>query len=80
MRNNYNDFNGSCVVYIREIDPIGENLKEARVVVSWKQRLGRIIGEDINLNGELDTGEDKTGGHSGELDSPCEIISAFAKR
>jgi type II secretory pathway pseudopilin PulG len=68
---------GSCTIYIRELDP--SNLKEVRVIVCWKQRVGRIIGEDINLNGVLDPGED-VGGHPNELDSPCEIISAFAKR
>lgn len=81
VQNQYG-FNGSCAIYIKDIDPIpgSDNLKEARVVVCWKQRLGRIIGEDKNLNGKYDTGEDMAGGYSSELDSPCELISAFAKR
>jgi len=78
----YHGFNGSCTVYIKDKAagsvPTGQ-IKEARVIVCWRQRLGNIIGEDRNLNGALDAGED-TGGVSGELDSPCELISAFVKR
>lgn len=82
ISHNYNGFNGSCTIYITDKAagsiPTGW-IKEARVIVSWRQRLGNIIGEDRNLNGALDSGED-VGGHSGELDSPCELISAFVKR
>ncbi|MBM3251677.1 MAG: type II secretion system protein [Candidatus Omnitrophica bacterium] len=76
VQNNYNDFNGSCAIYITKLD---ENLKEARTVVCWKQNVGRITGEDKDLDGTLDGNED-AGGHVGQLDSPCELISAFAKR
>ncbi|MBM3248388.1 MAG: type II secretion system protein [Candidatus Omnitrophica bacterium] len=84
IRHNYDQFNGSCTVYLKDKGtgstvPYGQ-IKEARVIVSWKQRLGDVIGEDINLNGQFDTGEDKPGGRALELDSPCELISAFAKR
>lgn len=79
MKTHYPGFNGSCTAYIKDIDPLGDNLKEVRIVVCWRQGIGRIIGEDTNLNGALDPGED-SGRHANELDSPCEIISAFAKR
>ena len=79
IRETYNNFNGSCVIYIDEIDPFGDNLKQARVAVSWRQRLGRIIGEDKNLNGLFDGGDDNEDG-DGLLNSPCEITTAFANR
>jgi len=80
MKNNYNNFNGSCTAYITELD---QNLKEARIVVCWGQRIGRVTGEDDGagdafLNGQLDSGEDRNG--NGQLDSPCELISAFTQR
>lgn len=82
IQQKYHGFNGSCTVYIQDRAagsvPVNQ-IKEARVIVCWRQRLGNIIGEDVNLNGVLDTGED-TGGKAGELDSPCELISAFVKR
>ncbi len=48
------------------------------VVVSWTQRGGRIIGEDDNLNGFLDTGEDDN--LNGRLDSPAEIVTLMTDR
>ncbi len=82
IRAKYHGFNGSCTVYMQDKAagsvPAGQ-IKEARVIVCWRQHLGNIIGEDNNLNGVLDAGED-TGGRVGKLDSPCELISAFAKR
>ena len=52
-------------------------LRKVRVVVSFRTR-GRVIGEDTNLNGILDNGEN-TGWYtevSGpRLDSPVEIVT-----
>ena len=61
-------------------NPATETLKEVRVVISFKSR-GRVIGEDQNLNGKWDAGEDKigTGYAAGRLDSPVELISLIAK-
>lgn len=53
------------------------DLNQVRIVVSWKQRGARIIGEDTNLNGVLNAGEDQNG--NGILDSPAEIISFIAR-
>lgn len=80
MKTKYNNFNGSCTIYIKEIDPQGDDLKEARVLVCWRQRIGRIVGEDLDLDGQPDTTEYEGGVHTDELDSPCEIEAAFAKR
>ena len=53
------------------------DLKQVRLVISWKQRGGRLVGEDVNLNGALNVGEDKNG--NARLDSPAEVISFIAK-
>jgi len=48
---------------------------EIRVVVCWEDAGGRIIGEDKDLNGELDSGEDTwtTDAHTGEIDSAASV-------
>ncbi|MFA4843174.1 MAG: prepilin-type N-terminal cleavage/methylation domain-containing protein [Candidatus Omnitrophota bacterium] len=51
-------------------------LKEARIVVSFKSR-GRLIGEDTNLNGQLNSGEDLNANN--RLDSPVESVTLIAK-
>lgn len=53
------------------------DLNQVRIVVSWRQRGGRIIGEDINLNGVLNGGEDNN--NNTILDSPSEVISFIAR-
>ncbi|MCD4781487.1 MAG: prepilin-type N-terminal cleavage/methylation domain-containing protein [Candidatus Omnitrophica bacterium] len=55
------------------VDNTVVDLLEITVVVCWQQKNGRIIGEDTNLNGQLDGGEDTNG--NGRLDSTVEIIS-----
>jgi prepilin-type N-terminal cleavage/methylation domain-containing protein len=52
------------------------NLLNVRAVICWRQKNGRIIGEDINLNGRLDTGEDLNS--NGLIDSPCILTTAIA--
>lgn len=70
---------GSVVVYYETPD-----LLLVVVSVSWRQRGGRIIGEDngrgggIALNGYLDGGEDLNNNNT--LDSPAIISVIMAKR
>lgn len=54
------------------------DLKRVRIIACFKSR-GRIIGEDSNLNGQLDTaaGEDTNG--NDRLDSPVEVVTLIAK-
>jgi type II secretory pathway pseudopilin PulG len=51
------------------------DLLKVRVVISFKSRT-RVIGEDQNLNGILDTGEDDSRypNGAGQLDSPIEGV------
>jgi len=51
----------------------GAFLKRIRVVVCFRTR-GRVIGEDKNLNGALDSGESP----DSRLDSPVEIVTYVA--
>jgi len=62
------------------------SLKEVTVVICWREKGGRIIGEDngasagatYQLNGQLDTNEDQNG--DGRLSSPCELTTVIANR
>ncbi len=67
--------NGMGVSYIDDTDP---NLLKVTVTVGWKQYSGMIVGEDKNLNGQLDAGEDKNG--NGLLDSPTTMVSYVFQR
>ncbi len=51
-------------------------LTRVRILAFFRSR-GRVIGEDLNLNGVLDPGEDRN--LNRELDSPVEVITLIAK-
>ena len=61
---------GKGVSYVDDTDP---TLLKITVSFSWRQANGRIIGEDSNLDGLLNIGEDKNG--NGMLDSPVELVT-----
>ncbi len=63
------------VVYVDDTDP---ELLEVTISVCWKQGK-RIIGEDTNLNGVLDSGEDKSP-YNQIIDSPVELVTRIANR
>jgi len=60
------------------IDNTNPDLLELCVSVSWREIAGRVIGEDTNLNGSLDTGEDLN--VNGRIDSPVEIVTLIVER
>lgn len=62
--------NGKGLTYVNSVNA---NLLEVIVSVSWREKNGRIIGEDTNLNGQLDAGEDKNGNN--RLDSTVQITT-----
>jgi prepilin-type N-terminal cleavage/methylation domain-containing protein len=80
--NNSSDIIGKGVIYVSEvIDPYTNttytDLRNMRTVISFKSRT-RIIGEDQNLNGVLDAGEDNPSygaNGTGRLDSPVEAVT-----
>ena len=69
--------NGIGTIYINSSNP---KLLEIKAVVCWQDRYGRIIGEDINLNGQLDAGEDVAGGVTDEIDSMVNLTTFLAEK
>ena len=66
---------GKGVVYI---DSSNANLLNVTVVVTFLNRNQRIVGEDVNLNGVLDAGEDLDG--NGQIDSRVKLMTMIAKK
>jgi len=68
------DFAG--VSYVTSITaPI--NTWRVKVAVCWRNSKGNIRGEDADLDGVLDSGEDKNG--NGELDSPAQLVTVLVE-
>ena len=65
------------IAYIDIDNTTTPKILTATVSVCWKQG-DKIIGEDVNLNGVLNAGEDTNG--NGLIDSPMELITQIANR
>ena len=65
-----NGMTGIGKTYVNNTDPDHLLLT---VSFSWRERSGRIIGEDKDLDGVLDTGEDANG--NGQLDSIVKLTT-----
>ena len=63
------------VIYIDNTNP---ELLEIEIVASWKGKGTHVFGEDADLDGALDAGEDENG--NGKLDAPASIVSLITKR
>ncbi len=63
------NLNAKGVSYVDSSNP---DLLKVTISVCWKQRNGRLFGEDANLNGLVNTGEDKNA--NGILDSPIQLV------
>jgi len=75
-RNNYSNYY-NIVANISRIQP-ANNLFLIEVVVCFRDRdSGRIVGEDINLNGNLDSGEDIDGNR--RISSPITITTVIRR-
>lgn len=68
-------FTGQGISYVTALDA-----KNTQVVVSvsWRQKNGRVYGEDKNLNGVINGGEDAN--NDGRLNSPVDIVTRIFKR
>lgn len=66
---------GILLVKVNDQDP---QLLIVTVKAFWKQSKGRIIGEDLNLDGILEQNEDAN--KNGELDSPYTLVSYIYHR
>lgn len=62
--------------FIEVTDTTYSDLKRVRVIAAFKSRL-RLIGEDKNLNGVLDPGEDTD--NNGALYWPIEVVTFIAR-
>lgn len=62
--------NGAGVSYIDATDP---ELVQITVTFCWAQKNGRVVGEDADLDGVLDAGEDANG--NGMLDSSVQLVT-----
>lgn len=70
-----NQLNATGVIYINSSNT---DLLEIEIVTSLRTVDDRVIGEDQDLDGILDGGEDVNG--NGKFDSPVSLVSVFAKR
>lgn len=67
--------NSKGIVYI---DNSTADLLKVTISVCWRQRGSRIIGEDLDLDGSLDSGEDLNGNNM--IDSPAKIVTLITPR
>lgn len=74
--------NGRGKIYIDNsasfISSTSADLLGIMVVVSWRNKYNRVVGEDTDLDGVLDAGEDTNG--NGRLDSPVTLMSMITLR
>jgi type II secretory pathway pseudopilin PulG len=63
-----------CAVYVDDTDP---EFLLITISVCWRQG-NKVIGEDANLNGALDAGEDING--NSIIDSTVELVTQVANR
>lgn len=66
---------GKGVIYI---DSSNAELLVLEVVVSWNNKYNRVVGEDQDLDGVLDAGEDANS--NGKIDSSVELITYLTRR
>ncbi|MBM3252424.1 MAG: prepilin-type N-terminal cleavage/methylation domain-containing protein [Candidatus Omnitrophica bacterium] len=67
--------NGIGISYV---DDTNSELLKITVTVCWRQQRGRVVGEDKDLDGQIDAGEDANG--NGMLDSIAQIVTYIAKK
>jgi len=66
---------GLGIIYVNEVSP---DLLQVEVVVNWQERGRYVVGEDQNLNGILDGGEDGDG--NGRISSPASLVTLLTRR
>ncbi len=62
--------NGIGVTYIDDTDT---NMLTVTATFCWREKNGRVMGEDVDLDGQIDSGEDING--NGMLDSPVTVVT-----
>ena len=69
------ELTGKGVIYINSGNA---ELLEVKIVINWQNKYGRIVGEDLDLDGVLDAGEDINGDN--QLSSIATVVSKIARR
>jgi len=68
-------------IYVTNLDPgttaTTTCLLKVKAVICWRDK-NRVFGEDQNLNGVLDAGEDIN--KNGEIDSPCQAETVLVRK
>ncbi|MBU4346542.1 MAG: prepilin-type N-terminal cleavage/methylation domain-containing protein [Candidatus Omnitrophica bacterium] len=64
------------IIYVDDSNP---DLLEVTISVCWRQRGNRIIGEDLDLDGVLDPGEDFLVANN-RIDSPAQLVTLITPR
>ncbi len=73
---NLTQLTGKGVIYV---DASNTDLLKIEIDVSWRNnRTDRVVGEDLDLDGIIDTGEDVDS--DGKLDSPVKLITYIAEK
>jgi len=67
--------NGMGNIYV---DDSVSDFLQVSVSISWRLRNGRLYGEDTDLDGALDVGEDSNG--NGMLDAPVQLVSGVFEK
>ncbi len=57
------------------VDSTNPNLHIVRVAFCWKEKNGRVFGEDLDLDGQLDVDENQDGNEF--IDSPVQVIASI---
>ena len=71
--------NGKGIVYAKNTTaPSNVDLLLVEVVICWQDKYGRKIGEDVNLDGILDAGEDLNG--DTKISSLAKLTTRIARR
>ncbi len=70
--------NGMGAIYAKELAGATDGLMRIKVVVCYQEK-NRLVGEDLDLDGILDQGED-TMLTNGELDSPCQLETVVVNK
>lgn len=63
-------------------DPQGvtsSDLLQVTITISWRQRGGRVIGEDADLDGLWEQASEDANGN-GQYDSPAQVVTLISRR
>ena len=76
---NLTQINGKGIVYAKNTTaPSNADLLLVEVMICWQDKYGRKVGEDVNLNGILDAGEDLDGDN--KISSLAKLTTRIARR